>query len=196
MTDKNIVEIPEGVEFPREVKQFKVGGMQVFECPAADNSKPIVLYIHGGAYVNNFSSRHWESMAEWAEMTGCGIVTPNYPLLFRYTAKDAHPLMIQLYKQLLERYPAKRIMMMGDSAGGGFPLALTQELQADSMLTEIAAFFEQDADYSTMGMIVNIDLQNDFLIYVYESAIIDYSHLGFSHDADCSISLFDNLAKK
>ena len=33
------------------------------------------------------------------------------------------------------------------------------------MLTEIAAFFEQDADYSTMGMIVNIDLQNDFLIY-------------------------------
>ena len=47
-----------------------------------------------------------------------------------------------------------------------------------------------------MGMIVNIDLQNDFLIYVYESAIIDYSHLGFSHDADCSISLFDNLAKK
>jgi hypothetical protein len=37
--------------------------------------------------------------------------------------------------------------------------------KADSMLTEIAAFFEQDADYSTMGMIVNIDLQNDFLIY-------------------------------
>ena len=75
-------------------------------------------------------------------------------------------LMIQLYKQLLERYPAERIMMMGDSAGGGLSLALTQELQADSMLTEIAAFFEQDADYSTMGMIVNIDLQNDFLIIV------------------------------
>ena len=37
--------------------------------------------------------------------------------------------------------------------------------KADSMLTEIAAFFEQDADYSTMGMIVNISLQNDFLIY-------------------------------
>ena len=57
MTDKSIVEIPEGIEFPREVKQFKVGSMQVFECPAADDSKPIVLYIHGGAYVNNFSSR-------------------------------------------------------------------------------------------------------------------------------------------
>ena len=84
MTDKSIVEIPEGVEFPREVKQFKVGDMQVFECPAEDNSKPIVLYIHGGAYVNNFTSRHWSAMAEWAETTGCGIVTPNYPLFPLY----------------------------------------------------------------------------------------------------------------
>ena len=42
---------------------------------------------------------------------------------------------------------------------------LSKMQKADSMLTEISAFFEQDADYSTMGMIVNIDLQNDFLIY-------------------------------
>ena len=66
MTDKSIVEIPDDVEFPREVKQYKVGGMQVFECAAEDDSKSIVLYIHGGAYVNNFSSRHWSAMAEWA----------------------------------------------------------------------------------------------------------------------------------
>ena len=133
MTDKSIVEIPDGVEFPRGVKQYKVDGMQVFESAAEDDSKPVVLYIHGGAYVNNFSPQHWKAMAEWAERTGCGIVTPNYPLLFRYTAKDAHPLMIQLYKQLLERFPAKRIMIMGDSAGGGFALALTQEMKSDTL---------------------------------------------------------------
>ena len=50
-----------------------------------------------------------------------------------------------------------------DSIHPGSNLSMMQK--ADSMLTEIAAFFEQDADYSTMGMIVNIDLQNDFLIY-------------------------------
>ena len=133
LTDKSTVEIPDGVEFPREVTQYKVGHMQVFECAAEDDSKPLVLYIHGGAYVNNFSSRHWSAMAEWAEMTGCGMVIPNYPLLFRYTAKDAHPLMLQLYRQLLERLPAQRIIIAGDSAGGGFSLALTQELKADSL---------------------------------------------------------------
>lgn len=133
-TDKSIVEIPAGVEFSREVTQYKVGIMQVFEVAAQDDTKPIVFYIHGGAYVNNFSSMHWKAMAEWAEKTGCGIVTPNYPLLFRYTAKDAHPLMMQLYRQLQERYTAKRILIMGDSAGGGFTLALAQELlKSDSL---------------------------------------------------------------
>ena len=133
MTDKSFVEIPEGIEFPREVKQFKIGDMQVFETAAEDDSKPIVLYIHGGAYLNNFMPLHWSAMAEWAQTTGCGIITPNYPLLYRYTVKDAFPLMVQLYRQLLERIPAKRIIIMGDSAGGGFSLALTQELKNDSL---------------------------------------------------------------
>ena len=43
--------------------------------------------------------------------------------------------------------------------------SLSNYVKADSMLSEIETFFEQDADYSTMGMIVNFDLQNSFLIY-------------------------------
>lgn len=127
-TDESTVEIPGDIDFPREVSQFKVGIMQVFEVPAADHSKPIVLYIHGGAYVHNFSKLHWKAMAEWCEATGCGIVAPNYPLLYTYTVVDAFPLMLQLYHQLLGRFPANRIIVMGDSAGGGFSLALAEAL--------------------------------------------------------------------
>ena len=133
MTDKSTEEIPSEVNFPREMRQYRIGNMQVFHMEPQDASKPIVLYIHGGAYVHNFSSRHWAAMAEWATTTGCGIVTPNYPLLYCYTAKDAHPLMMQLYQQLIKQYSAKRIIIMGDSAGGGFSLALSQELQNDSI---------------------------------------------------------------
>lgn len=132
-TNKSAVAIPNGINFPREVTQYKVDDMQVFEVAAKDDSCPIVLYIHGGAYLNNFMPLHWKAMAEWAETTGCGIVAPNYPLLYRFTAKDAHPLMMQLYRQLLERFPKRRIIVMGDSAGGGFTLALAQELKADTI---------------------------------------------------------------
>ena len=43
--------------------------------------------------------------------------------------------------------------------------ALTDYVKADSFLTEIEAFFEKDADWSTMGMIANGNLQYCFLMY-------------------------------
>lgn len=132
-TDKSTVEIPSDVKFPREMRQYRVGHMQVFHMEAASADKPMVLYIHGGAYLHNFTTQHWEAMAEWAESTGCGIVTPNYPLLYNYTASDAHPLMMQLYQQLLAQYSAQHIIIMGDSAGGGFALALAQKMRNDSI---------------------------------------------------------------
>ena len=132
-TDKSTVEIPDEVKFPRDMRQYRVGEMQVFHAEAQDDSKPIVLYIHGGAYLHNFDKLHWKAMAEWAKTTGCGIVTPNYPLLYRYTVKDAHPLVMQLYQLLLKEYPSGRIIIMGDSAGGGFTLALAQEIRAKSL---------------------------------------------------------------
>lgn len=132
-TDQSTVEIPEDVTFPREMRQYRVGGMQVFHMEPQDDSKPIVLYIHGGAYYHNFNELHWKAMAEWAERTGCGIVAPNYPLLYCYTARDAHPLMMQLFQQLVKQYSAGRIIVMGDSAGGGFTLALAQEARNDTV---------------------------------------------------------------
>ena len=132
-TDQSTVEIPGDVIFPREMRQYRVGNIQVFHMEPLDESKPVVLYIHGGAYYHNFSSRHWAAIAEWASTTDCGIVAPNYPLLYCYTAKDAHPLMMQLYQQLVKQYSAGRIIIMGDSAGGGFSLALAQEARNDSI---------------------------------------------------------------
>ena len=65
--------------------------------------------------------------------TGCGIVAPNYPLLPLHTAAEAHLLVMQLYGELLKGIASRRILIMGDSAGGGFTLALAQRLVADSI---------------------------------------------------------------
>ena len=132
-TDKSTTEIPAGVVFPREAFQYTIGNMQVFEVPAENDTKPVVLYLHGGAYVHNFTSQHWKAMAEWAKTTGCGIVAPNYPLLPLHTAAEAHPLMLWLYRDLLKGISASRVLIMGDSAGGGFTLALAQQIRHDSL---------------------------------------------------------------
>ena len=58
----------------------------------------------------------------------------------------------------------KEVLVQGfDSIHSGS--TLSNYIKADSMLTEIEAFFEKDADLSTMGMIVNLDLQSDFILY-------------------------------
>jgi hypothetical protein len=48
-TDQSVVEIPDDVKFPREMRQYHVGNMQVFHMEPQDDSKSVVLYIHGGA---------------------------------------------------------------------------------------------------------------------------------------------------
>ena len=128
-SDKGTIEVPAGVMFPRPLREYRVGGMQVFEADPADDTKPILFYLHGGGYCHNFAKQHWKALAEWADDSGCGIVAPNYPLLPLHTAAEAHPPVLTLYQELLGRYPADRIVIAGDSAGGGFSLALAQEIR-------------------------------------------------------------------
>ena len=126
-SDKGAVSLPDGVKFPRPVSENRFEGMQVFEMAPADDTKPVLFYLHGGAYINNFDKNHWKSLADIAGQSGCGLVAPNYPLLPLHTAAEAHSLVLGLYEQLVNRIPASRIVVAGDSAGGGFALALAQE---------------------------------------------------------------------
>ena len=126
-TDKGTATIPGNVRFPREVTEYRFEGMQVFRMEPADDSKPILFYIHGGAYCKSFDKNHWKSLADIARQTGCGLVAPNYPLLPLHTALEAHKLVMGLYADLVGRVSANRIVVAGDSAGGGFSLALAQE---------------------------------------------------------------------
>ena len=132
-TDQGTVSIPTKVRFPRPVTESRYEGMQVFEMAPADDNKLVLLYLHGGAYIHNFDKNHWKSMADIASQTGCGLVAPNYPLLPLHTAAEAHRLVLGLYADLLNRIPADRIVVSGDSAGGGFALALAQEARDAGM---------------------------------------------------------------
>ena len=126
-SDKSTIALPSGVSYPRPVSERLYDGMQVFEMPPADDSKPVLLYLHGGAYCHNFAKNHWTSLSDIAGLSGCGLVAPNYPLLPLHTAEEAHRLVMDLYADLVKRVTANRVVVAGDSAGGGFALALAQE---------------------------------------------------------------------
>lgn len=132
-TDKSIYIIPNRIKFPRPVTSRIASGMQVFEMDSEDDSPLTVFYIHGGAYVKTFTTHHWRFLAKLARRTGCGLIVPNYPLLPNNTAADAHPMMMDLYRKIAETHDMSKVVIMGDSAGGGFSLALVQEAQEEGL---------------------------------------------------------------
>ena len=89
-------------------------------------SRYIVFYIHGGAYRHDFIPFHWLFIEKLVKETNALVIAPAYRLAPFATYKEAFDLIVPLYKEYCEKYPEKKIMMMGDSAGGGLSLALTE----------------------------------------------------------------------
>lgn len=98
-----------------------------------ENGKHI-LYLHGGAYVQTFVIFHWEFLAELVNKTGCIVTAPDYPLAPDHTYKESFTLASVLYHQLIAAEDNRHLILMGDSSGGGFALALAQKLKQEHVV--------------------------------------------------------------
>ncbi|MCK7540432.1 MAG: alpha/beta hydrolase [Marinilabiliales bacterium] len=58
-------------------------------------------------------------MKKLVSKTGATIVVPDYPLTPDAACKETYDFIEGLFTRLITDYPAKRIVFMGDSAGGG-----------------------------------------------------------------------------
>lgn len=119
--------------FFNSIDRKKLHGRNVFTLnPAKEHSsKSHILYLHGGAYVQCFTTPHWYFLSELIKETGAGITAPDYPLAPAHTYREAFAMVEALYKQLIITHDPSRLILMGDSAGGGFALALAQKLKND-----------------------------------------------------------------
>jgi len=125
---------------PREVyetctvERSESGGRNVFTLfPKGNPTGKHILYLHGGAYVQNFVRQHWSFLATLVESLQCTIIAPDYPLAPRHTYRDSFDMVVPLYHELVEVVPPRDLIVMGDSAGGGFALALTQYLSTQNI---------------------------------------------------------------
>ncbi|MGT2925790.1 alpha/beta hydrolase fold domain-containing protein [Streptococcus cuniculipharyngis] len=116
------------------VTETSVDGMQTFVWnDKKDKNQKAILYIHGGGYLNQPTSYHFETVAALAKQLDAKVVFPIYPKVPRYSYKDAFPKMLTLYKEILENTSADKLTVMGDSAGGGFSLGLALALKDENL---------------------------------------------------------------
>lgn len=101
--------------------------------PRQNASGRVILYLHGGSYVANILSFHWDLIAKLLAKTNATIVVPDYPLAPAAQCPDVYAFMMHVYTQLLAKTKAGDITIMGDSAGGGLSLGLAQEIKGQNL---------------------------------------------------------------
>lgn len=121
--------LPDSLSLDCDIEECDFDGMQVFTLN--DSGKgPVALYLHGGAYVNGFNAHQWRFMDRLARATDCAVVAPAYHLAPFADYARAYRDLSALYRALVEKAPGRRLILMGDSAGGGLALGLAEYLSA------------------------------------------------------------------
>lgn len=87
-----------------------------------------VLYLHGGAYIRPAAAPHWRFATRLADAIGARAVVPAYPLAPEFTVQDSFEEMVSLFEEVAAASP-DGVVLAGDSAGGGYALALAEALR-------------------------------------------------------------------
>ena len=106
---------------------------RVFYANEESSSRNTVFYIHGGAYFMDFTRPHWKLLEELIKEADVQVIAPAYRLVPFATYREAFDLIVPLYREYCETHPDKNLILMGDSAGGGLALALTEYYKAEGI---------------------------------------------------------------
>ena len=92
-----------------------------------------IIFLHGGGYVYEINSMHWEFLRKLSDALNCTITIPIYPLAPEHKHQEVFEMILPIYKKIISDVKPKDIVIMGDSAGGGMSLALAELLKEKNL---------------------------------------------------------------
>ena len=107
-------------------KSRDFNGLEVFTF-GDENADNTIVYIHGGAYVNEINYQHLLYCWKLSRKLDAFVILPVYPLAPLHKVTETFELILGLYKTLTSK---NNLVLMGDSAGGGFVLSFCQHLKS------------------------------------------------------------------
>ena len=110
------------IKFKSNIEKQQIDNYDIYKLYNNESDK-IIIYLHGGSYINEAVSFHFKFVDKICLKTNIDVYFPIYPLAPNHTYKDAYKLILKLYKKLLKEN--KEIIIIGDSAGGGLALGFT-----------------------------------------------------------------------
>ena len=100
----------------------------------------IVLYIHGGGFVTGSSAARRSFTFHVAHRLGLNVVSLDYRLAPEHPFPAGPEDCLAAYRALLERYAPKKIVLLGESAGGNLVLSLLLQIKQNGLPLPAAVF--------------------------------------------------------
>jgi epsilon-lactone hydrolase len=101
----------------------------------------VILFLHGGGYIAGTPEIYKEMLASLAGSLGCEAAIPEYRMPPDHPFPTAFDDAVTCYLELLEKgYAPDRIILGGDSAGGGLMLALLSHICVRDLPRPVCAF--------------------------------------------------------
>jgi len=101
---------------------------------AGASSQATLLYLHGGGYVIGSPKSHSHLVAQFVSAKGLTSYSADYRLAPEHAFPAAIDDAVLAYRALLDQgIPANKIIISGDSAGGGLTMATAVRLKAEGL---------------------------------------------------------------
>ena len=115
------------IKLKSSVSEEKINSSTVYTLTPSQQPQYIVLYLHGGAYVNDASNMYFNFCDQLAQKVNAQVVFPIYPLAPNHTWEETFALLTEIYQSRLNDASVP-VIVMGDSAGGGLSVAFCEYL--------------------------------------------------------------------
>ena len=135
-----------------------VGGFPLRVVKGSSPSERVVVYLHGGGYVQPIAKQHWDLIGKIARETSSTVFVPRYGLASRHNVDDALGFLELVRKEVAGL--GLPVVIAGDSAGGGLALTIAQQgswQQITKRLILIAPWVDSEWNYEDFERYENRD---------------------------------------
>ena len=132
VTNEEPYKLPPGLTLICKVERQMLHGLDCV-CLGDPEKKTKILYLHGGAYVEQPYLLHWHFLDRLVKMSDAQVIVPLYPKAPIHHYQESFDKLLLLYSDLVKDNEVQDLICMGDSAGGGLALSFSQLLSQHHM---------------------------------------------------------------
>lgn len=110
------------------VESQRISGMQYYVINRS-KCEETIFYFHGGSYIDRPLLFHFRFVEKIVKAKDVCVVFPIYPRLPDNTHEVCYKKVEKLFADFVSKNEVKKVVFMGDSAGGGLALGVAQQVR-------------------------------------------------------------------